>query len=134
MESVQFLDEIQNPFSLTNHLFLLFLLLLFLDFFFGVGLLDEAESDSLSLESELSELSVSLESLDDSLVESSLELSSSLEELSELLDTCFRFFFDEVRFLRCFSWSLSSLESFLLALLDFLVVFDRRAASFALCF
>lgn len=127
--------KFKPPFSLTNHLFLLFLLPLFLVFFFGVGLLDEAESDSLSLESELSELSVSeLESLEDSLVESSLELSSSLEELSELLDTCFCFFFDEVRFLRCFSCSLSSLESFLLVLLDFLVVFDRRAASFALCF
>ena len=127
--------KFKPPFSLTNHLFLLFLLPLFLVFFFGVGLLDEAESDSLSLESELSELSVSeLESLEDSLVESSLELSSSLEELSELLDTCFRFFFDEVRFLRCFSCSLSSLESFLLVLVDFLVVFDRRAASFALCF
>ena len=115
MESAQFLDEIQTPFSLTNHLFLLFLLLLFLVFFFGVGLLDEAESDSLSLESELSELSVSeLESLDDSLVESSLELSSSLEELSELLDTCFRFFLDEVRFLRCFSCSLRHLNLFYL--------------------
>lgn len=105
--------------------------------FFGVGLLEEVDSDSLSDESEDSLLSDSeLDESSEELELSSLELSASLDELSELLDTCLRFFFDVTFFFLLVRASSELLESRLLEILleVFLTTFDFLLESLPRCF